>query len=206
MEITPEIAERIGKLEGKYAQMGQDMSSYLDGLLLSNYLTYWDYIRLDTLLSLQQPLTDFPDEQIFIMYHQITELYFKLCLHEMEQIANNGREVLDNGDDRGWKETLDPDFFLARLKRMNNYFKALTSSFEIMVTGMEQDQFLKFRMALLPASGFQSGQYRKIEIYATDFINLVHKDKREDFSGTITNSMIDEMIKFMDFSFERAFQ
>ncbi|MBL4703530.1 MAG: hypothetical protein JKY54_03355, partial [Flavobacteriales bacterium] len=197
MEITPEIAERIGKLEGKYAQMGQDMSSYLDGLLLSNYLTYWDYIRLDTLLSLQQPLTDFPDEQIFIMYHQITELYFKLCLHEMEQIANNGREVLDNGDDRGWKETLDPDFFLARLKRMNNYFKALTSSFEIMVTGMEQDQFLKFRMALLPASGFQSGQYRKIEIYATDFINLVHKDKREDFSGTITNSMIDEMIKFI---------
>lgn len=196
MEITPEIAERISKLEEKYAQMGQDMNSYLDGLLLSNYLTYWDYIRLDTLLSLQQPLTDFPDEQIFIMYHQITELYFKLCLHEIEQIANNGRIVLDNGDDRGWNDTLDPDFFLVRLKRMNNYFKALTGSFEIMIQGMEREQFLKFRMALLPASGFQSAQYRKIEISSTDFINLVHKDKRADYSGTITNSMIEEMFEF----------
>ncbi len=196
MEIRPEIADRIGKLEEKYAQMGQDMTSYLDGLLMSNYLTYWDYIRLDTLLSLQQPLTDFPDEQIFIMYHQITELYFKLCLHEIEQIANNGRMVLDNGDDRGWKDQLDPDFFLARLKRMNNYFKALTGSFEIMVDGMEPEQFLKFRMALLPASGFQSGQYRKIEICSTDFINLVHKDKRKSYSGTITNSMIEEMFEY----------
>ena len=83
MEMTSEINEKIKLLKEKYSQMGQDMSSYLDGLLLSNYLTYWDYIRLDTLLSIQQPQTDFPDEQIFIMYHQITELYFKLCLHEI---------------------------------------------------------------------------------------------------------------------------
>ncbi|MBT5402831.1 MAG: tryptophan 2,3-dioxygenase, partial [Crocinitomicaceae bacterium] len=174
MEMTSEINEKIKLLKEKYSQMGQDMSSYLDGLLLSNYLTYWDYIRLDTLLSIQQPQTDFPDEQIFIMYHQITELYFKLCLHEIEQISNNGRNVLDNGDDRGWKDILDPDFFLERLKRLNNYFKALTGSFAIMIEGMDRNQFLKFRMALLPASGFQSAQYRKIEITSTDFINLVH--------------------------------
>jgi tryptophan 2,3-dioxygenase len=48
-----------------------------------------------------------------------------------------------------------------------------------MVDGMDQEQFLKFRMSLLPASGFQSAQYREIEIYSTDFINLVHKDTRD---------------------------
>jgi tryptophan 2,3-dioxygenase len=195
MEITSEISERIVLLKDKCSQMGQDMNSYLDGLLLSNYITYWDYVRLDTLLSLQQPLTDFPDEQVFIMYHQITELYFKLCLHETDQIVHNGRNVLENGDDRGWNDQLDPDFFLARLKRLNNYFKALTSSFEIMIQGMEPNQFLKFRMALLPASGFQSAQYRKIEITSTDFINLVHHDKREAYTTDSNNSRIEDMFE-----------
>ena len=196
MEITPEIAARIDQLKDKCSQMGQDMNSYLDGLLLSNYLTYWDYIRLDTLLSLQQPLTDFPDEQVFIMYHQITELYFKLCLHEIEQIVNNGRSVLETGDDRGWKDQLDADFFLERMKRLNNYFKALTGSFEIMIQGMEPEQFLKFRMSLLPASGFQSAQYRKIEITSTDFVNLVHVDKRDQFGEDGNDPSIEAMFEY----------
>jgi tryptophan 2,3-dioxygenase len=162
--------EKIKLLEDKYAQMGQDINSYLDGLLLSNYLTYWDYTQVETLLTLQNPKTDYPDEVIFIMYHQITELYFKLCLHELEQIANNGKKILDNGRDEGWNEKLDADFFVERLNRVNRYFEALTKSFEIMIDGMEKEQFLKYRMALLPASGFQSGQYRMIEIYAADLI------------------------------------
>ena len=165
MEITPEIKARLEKLQEKYAAMGQDMVSYLDGLLYADYLTYWDYIHLDTLLSLQTPKTPFPDEEIFILYHQITELYFKLVLHECKQIAD--------------KKDIDIPFLETRLKRMINYFEALTQSFSIMVEGMEKEQFLQFRMSLLPASGFQSGQYRMIEIYATDFINLVAKEKRE---------------------------
>jgi len=48
-----------------------------------------------------------------------------------------------------------------------------------MVSGMERDQFLKFRMSLLPASGFQSAQYREIEFYSTDLINLLVKEKKE---------------------------
>ena len=48
---------------------------------------------------------------------------------------------------------------------------------------MEKEQFLKFRMSLLPASGFQSGQYRMIEIYATDFIRLIEKEKREELAN-----------------------
>ena len=169
MEITPEIKTRLEKLQEKYAAMGQDMASYLDGLLYADYLTYWDYIHLDTLLSLQTPKTPFPDEEIFILYHQITELYFKLVLHECKQIAD--------------KKDIDRDFFEARLKRIMNYFEALIHSFSIMVDGMEKEQFLQFRMSLLPASGFQSGQYRMIEIYATDFINLVAKDERENLKS-----------------------
>ena len=169
MELTPEIKDKLDKLQEKYAAMGQDMSAYLDGLLYADFLTYWDYIHLDTLLSLQSPKTPFPDEEIFIMYHQITELYFKLTLHECAQIAQH--------------QNLTAKFFAERVKRINAYFSALVSSFEVMVNGMERDQFLKFRMSLLPASGFQSGQYRMIEICATDFIRLVDKSKRDELQS-----------------------
>ncbi len=167
MEISPELYERIKKLQEKYESMGQDLNSYLDGLLHTEYLTYWDYIHLDTLLSLQNPKTAFPDENIFIMYHQVTELYFKMILSECEQICT--------------KADITEKFFLDRLTRINRYFEHLTNSFDIMVDGMEREQFLQYRMALLPASGFQSAQYRMVEIYATDFINLVDKDVREEY-------------------------
>ena len=169
MELTPQIKERLDKLQEKYAAMGQDMAAYLDGLLYADFLTYWDYIHLDTLLSLQSPKTPFPDEEIFIMYHQITELYFKLSLHECKQIAEH--------------PSLTVEFFTERVRRINAYFNALTTSFEVMVNGMEKDQFLKFRMSLLPASGFQSGQYRMIEICATNFSQLVDKSKREELAN-----------------------
>lgn len=183
MHFSPEIEDRLARLQEKYEAMGQDMNSYLDGLLYADFLTYWDYIHLDTLLSLQSPKTPFPDEEIFIMYHQITELYFKLILHECKQIAAN--------------EQLTAAFFTARLKRINNYFEALTTSFSIMVDGMEKDQFLKFRMSLLPASGFQSGQYRMIEICATDFINLVAGDKREE----LKKASIEEQFEYLYWKF-----
>jgi tryptophan 2,3-dioxygenase len=169
MEISEDILSRIKLLQKKYSAMGQDLSSYLDGLLHADFLTYWDYIHLDTLLSLQTPRTSFPDEEIFIMYHQITELYFKLSLHELKQIAN--------------QENPDLAFTTKRIQRVNRYFMNLTHSFEVMVDGMEREQFLQFRMSLLPASGFQSAQYRMIEIFATDFINLVDKDHRSKFEN-----------------------
>jgi len=193
MELKKEIVDRINQLGEKYSQMGQNLESYLDGLLLSNYLTYWDYIQVETLLTLQNPKTDFPDEKIFIMYHQITELYFKLSLHELDQIGNNGPNILPNGQHLGWKEKLDVNFFAERITRINRYFESLTKSFEIMVDGMEKEQFLRYRMALLPASGFQSAQYRKIEICATDFFNLVDKEVRPSLVGK--NPSIEEMFE-----------
>lgn len=154
--------EALGK---KYQAMGQDLSSYLDGLLYSDYLTYWDYVHLDTLLSLQTPRTDFPDEKIFIIYHQITELYFNLILNEQQQLIDQPEG--------------DREIFLKRVRRINRYFDHLIDSFDVMVDGMDQEQFLKFRMSLLPSSGFQSGQYRKIEINSTDFYNLVPKHSKD---------------------------
>lgn len=156
--IDPQIELQLQKLSEKYASMGQDLSSYLDGLLYRDYLTYWDYIHLDTLLSLQNPKTDFPDEKIFILYHQITELYFKLILNEIDQLI--------------FDDPADAEVFHKRIHRCNRYFNHLVDSFDVMIDGMDQEQFLKFRMSLLPASGFQSGQYRMIEISCTDFHRL----------------------------------
>ena len=83
---------------------------------------------------------------------------------------------------QGWNDSLNVEFFITRLKRINKYFLSLIQSFEIMVQGMERDQFLRFRMALLPSSGFQSFQYRKIEVVCTDFHNLIDKNKREELA------------------------
>ncbi len=168
MKDKEQIDSQILKLAEKYKDSGQDLSSYLDGLLYQRYLTYWDYIHLDTLLSLQVPRTYFPDEEIFIMYHQITELYFKLIIHEQKQIVDDQSQEVDH--------------FIEKAKRINNYYKALISSFSIMINGMEREQFLRYRMALLPSSGFQSAQYRMIEIYATPLENLVYDPERDQYS------------------------
>lgn len=177
--VEPELIEQLKKLREKYDAMGQDLSSYLDGLLYSDYLTYWDYIHLDTLLSLQTPKTHFPDENVFIIYHQITELYFRLALIELEQIAS--------------KENITAKFFIERLDRIIRYFENLERSFDIMVQGMEKDQFLKFRMALLPASGFQSAQYRLIEIASTDVINLVNVTERDKLRDADIAAKIEQL-------------
>jgi tryptophan 2,3-dioxygenase len=166
--MTEEIIERLRRLEEKYAAMGQDMKSYLDGLLYADYLTYWDYIHLDTLLSLQTPRTPIPDERIFILYHQITELYFRLTLDALGQLA-----------DAAQQQGVTLPFFKRQLTRINRYFTQLIQSFDVMVEGMDRDEFLQFRMSLLPASGFQSVQYRLIEIASTDMQQLVHTNKRE---------------------------
>lgn len=165
VKVTPEIQERLNQLAEKYQASGQELLDFLDGLLYQDYNTYWDYIHLDTLLSLQTPVTDIPDEEIFIMYHQITELYFKLSLHEFRQLGDN--------------ESPSAEDMTRHLTRVNRYFEALTRSFGIMEQGMDRHQFLKFRMSLIPASGFQSVQYRLVELCATDMINLVDKDHRD---------------------------
>src|SRR6187402_592030 len=120
--LDPNLVAQLEKLQKKYGAMGQDLSSYLDGLLYSDYTNYWEYVHLDTLLSLQHPKTQFKDEKVFIVYHQITELYFNLILWEIEQISFN--------------EHLTLDFFIRRMQRINNYFRQLEISFSVMLEGM----------------------------------------------------------------------
>jgi len=153
MEIKPETLNNIQQLHQKYAVVWQDINTYIEGLLHSKYLTYWDYINTDTLPTLQQPRTDFPDEMIFILYHQITELYFKLIQHELDQLLD--------------QPTLEITPTLTRINRITNYFKNLSHSFDVMHSSMDPNQFLQFRTALLPASGFQSAQFRLIEFKIT---------------------------------------
>ncbi|TGE18035.1 tryptophan 2,3-dioxygenase family protein [Hymenobacter elongatus] len=163
-EFSPAVLAQLRLLQQKYAPDGQDLAAYLEGLYYADYVNYWDYIELDTLLSLQRPLTQIPDERIFIMYHQITELYFKLCLCEYEQIGQLREPTVGE--------------LVLRLGRINRYFENLIDSFDVMVDGMDKNQFLQFRMALMPASGFQSVQYRMIEIASTSLDNLLNKEKR----------------------------
>lgn len=163
--LTPEVLAQLKRLEEKYAAHGQDLAGYLEGLYYSDFVNYWDYIHLDTLLSLQTPRTTIPDEKVFIMYHQITELYFKMCLSEYEQI--------------GKAEQLPVEGLIRHLQRINRYFDNLIDSFDVMVDGMDPRQFLQFRMSLMPASGFQSVQFRMIEICSTDLRNLVDKERRK---------------------------
>ncbi|MDX2196434.1 MAG: tryptophan 2,3-dioxygenase family protein [Cytophagales bacterium] len=157
--FSDKVYDQIAQLASKYDTMGQDLSAYLDGLLHARYLSYPDYIQLETLLSLQRPRTEEPDELVFIIYHQITELYFKLINWEIKQIAD--------------QKNISPDAFTEKIKRLNRYWSHLISSYNIMTDGMDKAQFLKFRMSLLPASGFQSFQYRLIEIYSTSLYHLV---------------------------------
>ena len=155
----------IQRLENKFNDIGQDLDTHLEGLLYSEPITYWDYIKTDALLNLQLQRTTLPDEMVFIMYHQVNELLFKMILWEIEQVAHH--------------KTLTAKFFSSRLMRISRYFDILTSSFSIMQDGMEVEQYLKFRNTLTPASGFQSAQYRKIEFASTDLINLIDARYRE---------------------------
>lgn len=159
MNINPIIQEKIQELEEKFTKINQKTETHLEGLLWAKPITYWDYIQTDALLNLQVQRTTLPDEMVFIMYHQVNELIFKMILWEMDQICHI--------------ESPSTEYFTEKLNRISRYFDMLTTSFDIMTDGMEVDQYLKFRNTLTPASGFQSAQYRLIEFASTDLINLI---------------------------------
>lgn len=149
----------LEQLDTKFKEIGQKTDTHLEGLLWSKPITYWDYIQTDALLNLQTQRTTLPDEMVFIMYHQVNELLFKMILWEIEQLSH--------------KEKPETAFFTEKLMRISRYFNMLTTSFDIMGDGMEVEQYMKFRNTLTPASGFQSAQYRLIEFASTDLINLI---------------------------------
>lgn len=151
--------ELLDGLDAKFKAVGRDAEPFLEGLQHAKLLTYWDYVQTDVLLNLQTQRTVFPDEMVFITYHQINELLFKLILWELKQVAE--------------QKNLSATFFEEKLSRASRYFDMLTTSFTIMRDGMDPKQYEQFRHTLTPASGFQSVQYRYIELASTELINLI---------------------------------
>jgi tryptophan 2,3-dioxygenase len=151
--------EILNRIDAKYHAIDQNPDVHLEGLVWANPITYWDYILPEALLGLQIQRTTQPDEMVFIMYHQINELLFKMILWEIDQVSN--------------AEKVEATFFTEKLRRVSRYFDMLSSSFSIMGDGMELEQYMKFRNTLTPASGFQSAQYRLIEFSSTELINLI---------------------------------
>ncbi|MBX7163441.1 MAG: hypothetical protein K1X49_07090 [Saprospiraceae bacterium] len=149
----------IQKLDEKFQSIDQLTDVHLEGLLYAKPITYWDYIMTDALLNLQVQRTDLPDEMVFVMYHQVNEILFKMILWEIDQVSKSDQP--------------EANFFIEKLRRISRYFDMLSSSFDIMGDGMEKAQYMKFRNTLTPASGFQSAQYRLIEFASTELINLI---------------------------------
>lgn len=111
--------------------------------------TYSSYLHLEGLLAQQHPLTDCHDEPLFIIIHQASELWMKLCLHELTA----ARALIVSGDVR-------PAFKM--FARIAGIQKQLTQSWDVLSTLTPSD-YLRFRGELGTSSGFQSLQYRLIE-------------------------------------------
>jgi tryptophan 2,3-dioxygenase len=122
--------------------------------LAASDLTYQDYLKVPSLLGLQKVLSSPPhhDEMLFIIIHQAYELWFKLILHEMETAI----VFMGHGN------ILRAHHFLNRIVQI---MKLLVQQIHILET-MTPVEFLEFRENLMPASGFQSIQFREIEFLA----------------------------------------
>ena len=113
-------------------------------------VTYGSYLKLDELLSLQQPRSDGEhDEMLFIIIHQVYELWFKELLHELDRVVR----LLTGGEPHRAQHTL---------KRILTILKVMVAQLDILET-MTPLEFLSFRARLEAASGFQSDQFRQIE-------------------------------------------
>jgi tryptophan 2,3-dioxygenase len=114
-------------------------------------VTYKSYLKLDELLRLQQPLAQpaSHDETLFIIVHQVFELWFRLLLHELDKIF----ELLDADD------VIESERLIRRLTSIVRLFIPKLSVLETMLPS----DFIQFRDRLRPASGFQSVQFREME-------------------------------------------
>jgi len=114
-------------------------------------VTYGSYLKLDQLLALQQPLSDGPehDETLFIVVHQVYELWFKEILHELDYL----QELLRERDESRAGQAL---------KRILTILKVVVAQIDVLET-MTPLEFLSFRDRLESGSGFQSWQFRELE-------------------------------------------
>jgi tryptophan 2,3-dioxygenase len=112
-------------------------------------LTYASYLRLPELLSCQTPATDAHDELLFVVIHQVYELWFKQILHEAALLQSR----LEDGDGAG---------ALPTARRIAKILKTIVGQLDVLET-MTPRQFASFRPQLGSSSGFQSDQFRELE-------------------------------------------
>lgn len=115
-------------------------------------MSYGDYLRLDTILTAQAPLSDAHDEMLFIVQHQASEIWMRLVIHELTSVC-----------DHIAKDDLAPSFKM--LARVSRILDQLNSAWDVLRT-MTPSEYTTFREALGMSSGFQSFQYRAIEFLA----------------------------------------
>ncbi|WP_435154871.1 tryptophan 2,3-dioxygenase [Amycolatopsis sacchari] len=113
-------------------------------------LTYTSYLALDEVLSAQRPRSAEHDEMLFIVIHQVYELWFKQLLHELAYL----RQRLEAGDTARAIRTL---------RRMLTVLKVVVAQIDVLET-MTPSQFTSFRARLDASSGFQSSQFRELEV------------------------------------------
>ncbi|MCP4182780.1 MAG: tryptophan 2,3-dioxygenase [Hyphomicrobiales bacterium] len=112
-------------------------------------MAYLDYLKLDSILEAQSPLSDTHDEMLFIIQHQTSELWIKLAIHELQAARQAIRE-----------DNLAPAFKM--LSRVARIFEQLNSAWDVLRT-MTPSEYTEFREVLGQSSGFQSWQYRLVE-------------------------------------------
>jgi tryptophan 2,3-dioxygenase len=112
-------------------------------------VSYGSYLALDELLGAQRPRSDEHDELLFIVIHQVSELWFKQLLHELAHVQRR----LEQGDAAS---------ALHSLRRVLTILKTLVGQMDVLET-LTPRQFASFRARLGPASGFQSAQFRELE-------------------------------------------
>ena len=112
-------------------------------------LTYTSYLALEEILGAQRPASEEHDELLFIVVHQVYELWFKQLIHELRYL----QRMLDDGNDAR---------AFATFKRVLTILKLVVAQLDVIET-MTPVQFLSFRERLESSSGFQSGQFRELE-------------------------------------------
>jgi tryptophan 2,3-dioxygenase len=140
-------------------------------------LTYTSYLALDEILAAQRPRSDEHDEMLFIVIHQVYELWFKQLLHELAQLQRS----LEKGDTPHSTRTL---------RRALTILKVVVAQIDVLET-MTPRQFTSFRERLDASSGFQSGQFRELEavLGRRDKRMLAPYDKDSDAYARITAAM-----------------
>jgi len=144
-------------------------------------LTYGSYLRLPELLACQSPQTDEHDELLFVIIHQVYELWFKQILHEAAYLQRR----LEEGHTTGALHTA---------RRIGKILKTIVGQLDVLET-MTPRQFAAFRPQLGSSSGFQSDQFRELEAV------LGRRDLRADDAGTVAAtarpSVFDSLLRYL---------